>query len=121
MKKTMRIGMAGLTTLAALLLGSTLLQAEEVSLEQTEKNWKRHCALCHGKNGDGQTRVGKKLKVRDYTKPEVQAQLEDEAMYQAIAKGYKVDGDEVMEGYANKLSEAEMQALVTYIRDMKAE
>ena len=30
--------------------------------------WARHCASCHGKDGSGNTTMGKKLGVKDYTK-----------------------------------------------------
>ena len=30
--------------------------------------WGQHCASCHGKDGSGNTTMGKKLGVKDYTK-----------------------------------------------------
>ena len=30
--------------------------------------WAQHCASCHGKDGSGNTTMGKKLGVKDYTK-----------------------------------------------------
>ncbi len=30
--------------------------------------WSQHCASCHGKDGSGNTTMGKKLGVKDYTK-----------------------------------------------------
>ena len=35
--------------------------------------WAQNCASCHGKDGSGNTTMGKKLGVKDYTKePELQ-------------------------------------------------
>jgi mono/diheme cytochrome c family protein len=30
--------------------------------------WAQHCASCHGKDGSGNTMMGKKLGLKDYTK-----------------------------------------------------
>jgi mono/diheme cytochrome c family protein len=30
--------------------------------------WAQHCASCHGKDGSGNTTMGKKLGVKDYSK-----------------------------------------------------
>ena len=36
------------------------------------ENWENHCAKCHGADGKGQTKVGKKLNLKDYTDAKVQ-------------------------------------------------
>lgn len=106
----------------ALIFMTGSLYSEAPTLEQTEKNWARNCALCHGKSGDGKTRVGRKLNVRDYTDPAVQETFTRERMTKAIEEGVKNDsGDEVMEGYADKFSAEEIAALVDYIFAMKKE
>ncbi|MBM3853789.1 MAG: cytochrome c, partial [Verrucomicrobia bacterium] len=32
-------------------------------------NWNEHCSKCHGADGKGQTKMGKKLGLRDLTDP----------------------------------------------------
>jgi cytochrome c6 len=83
-------------------------------------NWENSCASCHGSDGKAQTKMGKKLKVRDYTDAKVQAELKDEDMLKATADGVKVDGKEKMKGFKGELSADEIKDLVAYIRKFKA-
>ncbi len=83
-------------------------------------NWENHCQKCHGADGKGQTKTGKKLGLRDYTDPAVQAKLTDEEMTKAIADGVKKDGKEKMKPYKDDLSAQEISDLVAYIRKFKA-
>lgn len=83
-------------------------------------NWADHCAKCHGQAGKGNTKIGQKLKVKDYSDPKVQATLKDDEMVEATLKGVKVDGKEKMKGYADKLSAEDAKALVSLIRSFKS-
>lgn len=83
------------------------------------ENWENSCASCHGADGKGQTKQGKKLKVRDYTDAKVQAELKDEDMCKAILNGVTTDGKERMKGFKEEYSEAEAKDLVAYIRALK--
>lgn len=84
------------------------------------ENWENSCASCHGADGKGQTKQGKKLKVKDYTDAAVQAELKDEEMVKAILNGVKADnGKERMKGFKDELSEQEAKDLVAYIRTLK--
>jgi cytochrome c6 len=82
-------------------------------------NWENHCASCHGEDGKAQTKVGKKLKIRDYTDPKVQAGMKDDEMLKATLEGYFENGKERMKGFKDEISEAEAKALVEYIRKLK--
>ena len=53
------------------------------------ENWENHCAKCHGADGKGQTKAGRKLNVRDYTEAKVQAEMKDPEMIKATADGVK--------------------------------
>jgi mono/diheme cytochrome c family protein len=81
--------------------------------------WAKECAKCHGKDGKGQTVMGKKLGVKDYTDPKNQEELKDDKMAKAIKEGVK-DGDKTrMKAFGEMLSDAEVKALVAYFRDLK--
>ena len=82
-------------------------------------NWDNHCASCHGADGKAQTKSGKKLKIRDYTDPKVQAELKDEDMIKATAEGVKIDGKEKMKGFKDEISADEIKDLVVHIRKFK--
>jgi cytochrome c6 len=83
------------------------------------ENWEASCASCHGADGKAQTKQGKKLKVRDYTDPKVQAEMKDDAMLKAILEGYVQNGKTTMKGFKDELSEQECKDLVTFIRQLK--
>jgi mono/diheme cytochrome c family protein len=70
------------------------------------------CASCHGKDGSGNTTIGKKMAVRDLRSADVQKQT-DQQLYDATAKGRKK-----MPAYEKKLSAEQIKDLVTYIRSL---
>jgi len=73
--------------------------------------WAQHCASCHGKDGTGTTVMGKKLGLKDYTK--------DQGFSDAEATNVIKNGKGKMKGYKDKLSDADVKALVAYVRSLK--
>jgi mono/diheme cytochrome c family protein len=82
-------------------------------------NWNANCASCHGKDGSGSTMMGKKLGVKDYRDAKVQAAFSDAEAARAIKEGVKTSGKETMKPFGSKLSEADIKALVAYVRSFK--
>ncbi|MDI1336740.1 MAG: cytochrome c [Lacunisphaera sp.] len=110
MKTTTKLALAGF----ALAFGTGAATAAT-----TAENWDNLCASCHGTDGKAQTKMGKKLKLRDYTSAAVQAELKDDAMLKATTDGVTVEGKEKMKGYKADLSAAEIKDLVAHIRKFK--
>jgi mono/diheme cytochrome c family protein len=108
------------TTKIALSSLALLLSAGIASAATAADNWENLCASCHGADGKGQTKSGKKLKLRDYTDAKVQAEMKDEEMCKAITDGVKVDGKEKMKAFKDEISAEEIKDLVAYIRKLKA-
>ena len=81
--------------------------------------WNQHCASCHGKDGSGSTMMGKKLGVKDYRDAKVQAAFSDGEAERAIKEGVKTNGKQTMKPFGEKLSDADVKALVAYIRSLK--
>ena len=88
------------------------------SAADAKANWEKQCAKCHGAQGKGDTKMGQKLKVKDYSDPKVQAALKDDEMFKATKEGVKVDGKTVMKP-AEGLSDDEIKAQVALIRSFK--
>jgi cytochrome c553 len=88
------------------------------SAADVKENWDKNCAKCHGPDGKGDTKMGKKLEIKDFTDAKVQAALKDDAMLKAIKEGVK-DGEKVRMKAVEGLSDEEMKALVTYVRAFK--
>jgi cytochrome c553 len=83
------------------------------------ENWENSCAKCHSADGSGSTKIGKKLKLKDYTDAKVQAALKDEDMVKAINDGVTDEGKEKMKGFKGELSAQEVKDLVAFIRKMQ--
>ena len=73
--------------------------------------WAQNCASCHGKDGSGNTAMGKKLGVQDYTK--------SQSFSDAEAANIIKNGKGKMKAFKGKLSDADVKALVGYIRSLK--
>src|SRR5665647_3671604 len=73
--------------------------------------WTDQCVKCHGAEGKGDTKMGKKLDIKDYTDAKYQASLKDADMLKAIKEGVK-DGEKIRMKPAEGLSDEEMKALV---------
>ena len=73
--------------------------------------WAQHCASCHGKDGSGSTTMGKKLGLKDYTK--------EQGFSDAEAANVIKNGKGKMKAYKDKLSDADVKALVAYVRSLK--
>ncbi|MEO6001924.1 MAG: cytochrome c [Opitutus sp.] len=101
---------------AALFVGSAVSRAAPVA-----ENWENHCTKCHGDDGKGQTKAGKKLHLKDYTDAKAQAEMKDDDMVKAIAAGINDKaGKEKMKAYKDELSADEITELVAYVRKFKA-
>jgi mono/diheme cytochrome c family protein len=75
--------------------------------------YKAKCAMCHGPDGAGQTTMGKNLKVRSLGSADVQAQTD------AQLNKWIADGKGKMPAYKGKLTPADIDALVAFIRTLK--
>jgi len=84
------------------------------------ENWESHCAKCHGTDGKAQTKLGQKMKLKDYTDPASLAKLSDADLIKATTEGVKEGSKEKMKGYSDKLSAAEIADLVKFIRGLSA-
>src|SRR5512137_554830 len=75
--------------------------------------WDKDCAKCHGAEGKGDTKMGQKLGVKDYTDAKVQDAMKDADMIKAIKEGVKEkDSDKTkMKAFAD-LTDDDAKALV---------
>ena len=66
------------------LLVAVLALPASVASADVAAVYKKHCASCHGADGSGNTRMGKKSGARDYRDPKVQASFSDAEALKAI-------------------------------------
>lgn len=84
------------------------------------ENWTKHCASCHGKDGKGDTKAGKKADVKNLTDAKYQEGFTDDQMFKQIKEGMKdKNGKEKMKAFGGTLSDDEIKGLVTFVRGLK--
>jgi cytochrome c553 len=101
--------------IALLFLGAALA----AYAADAQANWDEHCAKCHGADGKGQTKMGKKLSIRDFTDAKVQADFTDEQAFKAIKEGLIDKNGKTSMKAIEGLSDDEMKALIPVVRGLK--
>ena len=81
--------------------------------------WTDQCAKCHGKTGNGDTKMGKKLSIKDYSSAAEQAKFTDEEAFKTIKEGSKDSSGKVRMKAIEGLSDADIKAMVAYFRGLK--
>ena len=74
----------------------------------------KDCATCHGKDGKAKTFKAKFNHARNLTDAKWQAEVTDERLYNSIH-----NGKGKMPAFGKKLSDAQINALVAYVRTLK--
>jgi len=94
------------------------LDLSDVELtKKTEANWRRHCGSCHGQDGKGKTKAGRRAKVKDLTDKKYQATFSNYKAFASTKNGMKDDkGKDLMKPFAEKLSDLEIKELVKFLR-----
>lgn len=103
----------------AYLLGGALVLSLAAYAADAKTNWTDHCAKCHADDGAGQTKMGKKLKIRDLTDAAVQASFTDEQALKSMKEGVADENGKQKMKPIEDLSEEEMKALVLYVRGLQ--
>jgi cytochrome c553 len=90
--------------------------ALSASAADAKENWEKSCAKCHGADGKGQTKMGQKAGCKDYSDAKVQAELKDDVAFKAIKEGLKDKDGKIQMKPAEDLSDADIKALIAYMR-----
>lgn len=106
----MKVLVRNLTLIAAILAIACTLS---FAAESGESVYKTKCASCHGVDGKGQTAIGKRLNIKDLASKDVQDKHDSEL------KLLIEDGKGKMPAYKGKLTDEQIENLVTYIRSLK--
>jgi Cytochrome c. len=101
--------MSALTALMIAMCAS--FSASLFAQQSAEDDYNKKCAVCHGKDGLGNTAKGKKVHVKD-----VHQNMKDSeaVMIKAVTDG---KGDD-MDSYKNEFSADQIKALVAYYRSL---
>ena len=105
------------TIMLVTILGFTAAFAARAG--DAKENWTKLCAKCHGADGKGDTKMGQRLGVKDFTDAKVQAEMKDDAAAKAIKEGLKDKDDKTLMKPFDDLTADETKALVEYVRGFK--
>jgi cytochrome c553 len=87
--------------------------------EDAKANYEKQCAKCHGPDGKGDTKMGKKLAVKDYSDAKVQGAMKDDAAFKSLKEGMKDKEGKVLMKPVEGMSDDDIKALVKYMRTFK--
>ena len=104
---------------ALIIIGSLACSGGVAKAADAAETWSANCASCHGKDGSGNTLMGKKNGAKDYRDAKVQAELTDEKATLAIKEGITEEGKIKMKAFKEKLTDDQIKDLVAYIRKFK--
>jgi cytochrome c553 len=108
MKSTHRLVVLALASLALSAYGA-----------DAAANWTDQCAKCHGADGKGETKMGRKLSIGDLSDAKMQAKFTDEDAAKAIKNGLTdANGKTTMKAIEG-LSDDDIKALVAHVRSLK--
>lgn len=102
--------------------GAALALPMVVNAASAQENWTKDCQKCHAADGSASGPMGKKLKLKNYTDPAVNAAMTDDEIIGAIKNGVKDEatGKMTMPAYADKYTADDIAALVALIRSFAA-
>jgi cytochrome c553 len=103
--------------LLATVIGFTT--AITVLAAEVQENWEKTCIKCHGPDGKGNTKMGQKLEIKDYTDAKVQAAFTDDEAFKALKEGLKDSEGKTRMKPAEGLTDDEIKALVQHVRGFK--
>jgi mono/diheme cytochrome c family protein len=89
-------------------------ETNESSPRSAAELYAKQCASCHGKDGRAKTLKAKLNHARDLSDRAWQDDASDERIFNAI-----MNGKRKMPSFSKKLSEQEIDALVSYVRALK--
>jgi len=75
--------------------------------------YKKHCQICHAKDGSGKTTQGEKTKTVDWRDGTIWAKVDD-----ATSKTIILEGKGEMKGYKDKVPADQVDALLAYCKPL---
>ena len=106
--------MIGFVVAAALAQAQTPSPAPVAGQPQpAQEIYEKRCVFCHGLDGRGKTKKGRKFKAPDFTSEKWQRETADEEIEDAVQNGVPKTK---MPAFKTKLSQAEIDSMIPLLR-----
>lgn len=102
-------------SLSAFAFASTRNVDSATTARTAAQLWGKNCQSCHGKDGRAKTFKAKFNHARDLTDGNWHGEVSDERIFNSISNGRGKN----MPGYSKKMTEPEIESLVSYVRAMR--
>ena len=103
----------------ALIIASIAAFAWTAQTADVAALYEKNCTKCHGADGKGETKMGKKVGVKDLTDAKVQAEFTDEQAFAAIKEGKKDKNGKIQMKPIEGATDDDIKALVAHTRSLK--
>lgn len=100
-----------LEALCFIAIAMGIMLPPSLQAQSAEDNYNKKCAVCHGKDGSGNTAKGKKVHVKAVHENMKDSEAE---MIKAVTDGKGED----MDSYKNEFTPEQIKALVDYYRSL---
>jgi mono/diheme cytochrome c family protein len=123
-----RMGFPGFGLISVLLIGGCSRapdveapRANAADAQEGETIFQTRCFVCHGRQGrgNGPASTGLGASVRDLTNPSWQDSTSDETIRSVVRNGGQAAGGSIAMAPNRDLSDAQIQSLVRYIRQLR--
>ena len=105
--------------LTPILVAVVALSLSAARAADVKEIYEKNCTKCHGADGKGDTKMGKKVNVKDLTNAKVQAEFTDAQAFKTIKEGKKDKDDKILMKPLEGASDEDIKALVAYSRTFK--
>jgi cytochrome c553 len=106
-------------TASLVILSISLFAATSLFAADGKALYEKECAKCHGSDGKGETKMGKKLGAKDYSSLKTWEGLTDAAAVKSIKEGFKDKDGKVIMKPAEGVTDADAKAIVEHMKTLK--
>jgi cytochrome c6 len=104
-------------TLSGCFIATVLLSIATAAAADGKDTYEHNCAKCHGADAKGQTNIGKKLEIKDFSDAKAWPAIKPGADVQAVKQGVK-DGDKTKMKAFTDLTDGDIQAVLGYMKGL---